>query len=671
MLQIVAVLPEDDTELIGWIEDTVGRNDQDEFEQLVFGAASAGRKLPVSLLAESHLQLFRDGWRFGWVAAHLEGEVMEALLRTSSDWTTPLVSAFIMLVAARWWREHRPGEAFPSKLQASARIFRNYPGLTPDVMSVMGATAVLMKDAALVQIWGGHGRGEELARQQNLRRLGKFLTDPLLESFPEQEKRGYFGNEPMRRAVPEYGRNVKCHCGSGKKYKRCCVQADQDRLRRSSSVAGKTWDELEGELESVTQENVLRMTLPELAQIYVAGLREEVQPIALERLAGGGHFDVVVDAFRELGVPERLREVWERGLQHATQAWKREVLLQLIQAGGEEAPPLEEMDCCVRLLLASSEPADFLAAVEAESLALLKAHDSEGLQYLVAGLTWSPYRALGTMVARGALLLTETKHSEWIFDQIVTTRADLDLPIDDPSADLLDERASRRGAGEVDSGLEEAKAKLERKAAEVREAREKLAALQRDIALREKREQRSAAPAPAAAAPPAEAGELREMRRKLETLKALVSERGAERVSSRREVEKLQTELAALRAAQEAGGAVAAKENEEPPSEALEVQGYQPLRKIELPSKVYQTLAGFPLQVGRAVMTLLGRLAAGEPAAFRGLKKILECEDVKEARVAGDYRLLLRCTCEEVEVLDVVIRRDLERRLKSLRGKGA
>jgi hypothetical protein len=669
--QIVAVLPEDDAELLGWIGDTIARADAADFERLIHAAAIAGRKLSASLVSENHLQLFKDGWRFGWVAARLEGDVMAALLSSSAEGTTPLVSAFTMFVAARWWMKHRPGEAFPSKLQAWARSFRNYPGLTTHVVGVMGAMALLMKDAALAQRWGGKGRAAEQARQLNLQRIETFLAKPLEDSFPEKEKRGYYGSRPMQRAVADYGRNERCRCGSGKKYKRCCSQADQERLRHSSAVAGKTWDELEGEIESVTEEDVLQMTLPELANIYVAGLREEVQPIALERLAGGEHFDAVVKAFRELGVPGRLREAWEIAVQYATRAWKREVVMKLIEAGGEEAPRLEELECSVRLLVASDDPAKFCAAVEAESLALLKSHDSEGLQDLVAGLTWSPYRALGIMVARGALLLTEPKHSAWIFNEILSKRGDLDLPIDDPSADLLDERASRRNSGDAHAGLEEAQAKLERKAAEVREARAKLAALQRDIALREKRVQRAAAQVPTAAAQPAETAELCEMRRKLETLKSLLGERGEERVSLRREVEKLHTELAELKAAQEANAAKAQEDSDEPPGEALEVQGYQPLRNVELPRKVYETLASFPPQVGRAVMTLLGRLGAGEPGAFKGLRRIQECGEVMRARVAGDYRLLLRWTPEAVEVLDVVNRRDLQRRARLLRAKGA
>ena len=32
----------------------------------------------------------------------------------------------------------------------------------------------------------------------------------------------YIGTNPMRRKEPKIGRNEKCPCGSGKKYKKCC-----------------------------------------------------------------------------------------------------------------------------------------------------------------------------------------------------------------------------------------------------------------------------------------------------------------------------------------------------------------------------------------------------------------------------------------------------------------
>jgi mRNA-degrading endonuclease RelE of RelBE toxin-antitoxin system len=68
-------------------------------------------------------------------------------------------------------------------------------------------------------------------------------------------------------------------------------------------------------------------------------------------------------------------------------------------------------------------------------------------------------------------------------------------------------------------------------------------------------------------------------------------------------------------------------------------------------------------------MLVLGRIAAGESGV--DVVKVLECEDVMRARVAGDYRVLFRYTSSVVEVLDVADRRDLQKRAKTLRAKGA
>jgi SEC-C motif-containing protein len=35
---------------------------------------------------------------------------------------------------------------------------------------------------------------------------------------------GHLSNQPFRRDQPKIGRNDPCHCGSGKKYKKCCGQ---------------------------------------------------------------------------------------------------------------------------------------------------------------------------------------------------------------------------------------------------------------------------------------------------------------------------------------------------------------------------------------------------------------------------------------------------------------
>ena len=60
------------------------------------------------------------------------------------------------------------------------------------------------------------------------------------------------------------------------------------------------------------------------------------------RWGRGGHVAVVVEAFRDVGVPDRRRAAWQWAGRYATRAWKREVVMQLIKAGGDEAPRLDD-----------------------------------------------------------------------------------------------------------------------------------------------------------------------------------------------------------------------------------------------------------------------------------------------------------------------------------------
>lgn len=52
------------------------------------------------------------------------------------------------------------------------------------------------------------------------------------------------GGETIRRPIPKLGRNEPCHCGSGKKYKRCCFQKDREILADASSYEGITKTQL-------------------------------------------------------------------------------------------------------------------------------------------------------------------------------------------------------------------------------------------------------------------------------------------------------------------------------------------------------------------------------------------------------------------------------------------
>jgi hypothetical protein len=92
----------------------------------------------------------------------------------------------------------------------------------------------------------------------------------------------------------------------------------------------------------------------------------------------------------------------------------------------------------------------------------------------------------------------------------------------------------------------------------------------------------------------------------------------------------------------------------------------QPLRVPAFPEKFSPMVAGFPQHVARNAMNLIGRLAAGEPSAFVGMRRLRARHDICRVRVGADYRLLFRLDPDRLEVLDLINRKDFEKWLKKL-----
>jgi mRNA-degrading endonuclease RelE of RelBE toxin-antitoxin system len=99
---------------------------------------------------------------------------------------------------------------------------------------------------------------------------------------------------------------------------------------------------------------------------------------------------------------------------------------------------------------------------------------------------------------------------------------------------------------------------------------------------------------------------------------------------------------------------------------AEETTALQPVRVPVFPGRFSQTLESFPGNVSRGVMALIGRLAAGEPAAFVGMRRLRVRHEICRVRLAGDYRLLFKLQPEKLEILDLINRRDFEKWLKTL-----
>jgi hypothetical protein len=65
-------------------------------------------------------------------------------------------------------------------------------------------------------------------------------------------------------------------------------------------------------------------------------------------------------------------------------------------------------------------------------------------------------------------------------------------------------------------------------------------------------------------------------------------------------------------------------------------------------------------------MIMTGRLAAGEPAAFVGALRLKQVPNVMRQRIGSDYRLFFRLHADHLQVIDLINRKDFDRRLKTL-----
>jgi hypothetical protein len=219
---------------------------------------------------------------------------------------------------------------------------------------------------------------------------------------------------------------------------------------------------------------------------------------------------------------------------------------------------------------------------------------------------------------------------------------------------------------DADLALQEAEAKFEAKRREVRGLRELIEQIQKDLARRE------SAPPPEPSASHAQTGEdeqmIRDLRSKVKRLESDLKERHNERNELERRLEKMQARADTLAEHEPAGRSRSPEADTEDelmlPEEA---ESQHPLRLIEFPRNFQERLKEFPRHVARGALVILGRLAAGEAAAFGGAKRLKSAPTVVRQRVGIDFRLLFRLLPDRIQVIDLIPRQDLERKIKTIK----
>lgn len=675
--EVARRLPPEDAELEAWVAETVAQSDQKNFMFLIAAAFHRERRLSAQHLAGGAV-LFPDPWWLGQAVWRLEGAVPEQLLAAiKSARLAKDIAAAGLLSGAVWCEEHRGGE-LPAEWIAEARMLaRSEPQHLP-TEALLTALGVRRKDAGLLAVVKQRypGLAAEKWEQAKKSAVGfgnnylERARGPARQLVAEKPPNELASGSTVRRAVARIGRNDPCPCGSGKKYKQCCHARDQERLRHSSEVAGLTQEELSATPEVALTRARLKNAEPHLlARFDPTKIPAELLETYFIQMSGLNLLDGAVTALEQLGYAAALEESWDYVALFATRAGRRDVLERLVQLRQVVEPEFTEaeLDLGDRLLLAEEDAGKCLQLLDDAAQAALQTEDVEELLGFAYGVTISRHRALGIFLYRSIFPLVPPERAAAGFEQLLEARDRLQLSPDDPFSDLIDERLGETKDEAKDAAaLELARQKLDAKAREVQDLKESMAQMQREILRREA----PVTPAPVAPAPPSPGEEraLKQMREKVEGLKALLKDRHNERNTVRREFQKAQADWEAVRQ-QAAPASVPELLPAEKEAELLlpaEAVGNQPVRLMEFPKDFQQTLARVPRPVARAAVIMIGRLAAGEPAAFVGALRLKATPNVMRQRIGSDFRLLFRLWSDRLEVIDLINRKDLDRRLKTL-----
>lgn len=682
---LAASLPDTDNELDALIAGLIEAEDEAALTAFVLAAAVGGRWLDARHLPGA-APLLASLEELAVAAFCAQGDVVEALLEAVRRGQCGSERDACLLLLAGWICKTRgPDRPLPEELIPHARRMARQARLRLAVQLPLYALAEVTEDAALRDVLNMHG----IAPPDDL--VSAFIehycavrsADPLA-ALPERADQVLHEGGTMRRAVSKIGRNAPCPCGSGRKYKNCCYNKDRERLRRSSEIAGVTVDEFDAQPEPfLTEDRIYALRGHKLARLRIDRVAAELQGLVLERLATFRHTQEVVEAWETLGWRPDLEDAWESCLFQFAEQGDRDALARLIAVRGlridDEAVPIE-----AQLLLFEDDPREYLRV--AEEIAFASLRDTGDSRYIdvAHAMLQGRFPGLGTLVARGAAATGSDLDAAMLFHHIGLLRDRLNLPPEDPAEHILND--AFEVPNEIDElrreQLETARHELNVSTAEVARLREQLGETEASLEREERRAPAAEArPGDAAStsrdqAAPAAYGAREEdpaitakLRRRITELKTALADRHAERNALRHELAKALSETDALRrrAAALADSAASGNDATDYEEDALlseETALAQPPRLPVFPPRFKHTLESFPDNVARGALTLIGRLAAGDPSAFVGMRRLRVRRDVCRVRVGGSHRLFLRLEPGEIQVLDLIDRRDFERWLK-------
>ena len=499
----------------------------------------------------------------------------------------------------------------------------------------------------------------------------------VIAELPEEKPPVVIGGvHTVRRPVAKIGRNAPCPCGSGRKYKKCCIEKDRLLLRDASSYAGITKTQLY-EAPGLVEDDAFidemrayelkklepaRMTAKQLIKTYRRAELFGLYPLALEML---------LELNRREGFEDNAVGYLEDLLQFTLNTGDLGTAEKIL----EHMPPdVLQDDESIRFqmdLLKNPGRFDDIEARCRHSLAI----DDDAERWNdalveLAHIMGKVHPGMSIVFARAAMMDSPERHfdNEILLDVIRSARVELDLdPYSDPAESYLDWAYEKEDAEDEQKQKD---AEIETLRRKVIEAEQRTVHTARELSQKE-RELTALVGAGAHATPPRRPeprqpnrpdGDKEETHETITRLRSrianLKAEVGQQQERRRRLRQKLREEREKPRrqlpqATEELIQAVAS-----PPSEPRGLPE-QPLVP-DFSSAFRRACQEFPAPVvARALRAAIG-FTLNDPSVWNHSQSIEKTPGLYRVRI-GRHRLLLRWKPgSRLEVLDLIRREDFE-----------
>lgn len=610
----------------------------------------------------------------GWeVVAALVGKVpgdatrkVELLLegvatrRLGIDWEIEALRLAVALLEG-------DARAAPPELRRALRVTSRSGEISEELAPLLAEAVLVTGDAdarALTRAWED---GED-QQQSWLAATREEAARPLLEALPAEPPPKVTAGFTLRRSVEKVGRNDPCPCGSGKKFKKCCEAKAAAREEDPSPVEGATLAEVLAEPGRwLSLEQLELLSLKELLRLDVGRATPEQQTRVIELLARSGYWERVEPLLEQVAGPDpdEHQDLLGTVVNEAEAQGASQPLVRLIDRWGQFA--LDPGCARVSRALHARDPQALQILEEVAREALGASDPVQQIELAFALLGGSS--ALGILATRGVLRPDRYHDGQMLMDEVERARDRLLLPPDDPfwpSWDVLTGRVPAPAPVEEDQPEVEEQdlhALRERLRVTAARASELEQALERERRERRTQERRGS-PAERVSAEPEE---LRRLRTKVEELKALLAQGGEERRALREELRELQAarEDAGPDRGPEGRAPDGREDEPEEEGEPFPAGERAPLVPV-FADAAARALRALDPPTARLALRVVHRLAAGDPGAWSGAKRLQKVRDLASARVGIHHRLLFRPRPEqsELELVDLIHRRELEATLR-------